>query len=440
MKKSVVLFLMLLWAAPQFAQEPLPNKEHDMSDMKEHHEADKEIETDMTEHAHGEFMMARDGSGTAWQPDSSPMSMMMFDFSGWHLMLHGNVFVGLDAQTSPRGATQFMSTNWIMGGIGRNLGPGQISARAMFSLEPLTVSGGGYPLLFQTGESYEGVHLRDRQHPHNLFMELALRYKWNLSDELGLDFYVAPVGEPALGPVAFVHRTSARSNPFAPLSHHWLDSTHISFGVITAGIFGKTWKFDGSWFNGREPGENRYAFDVNVPDSYSGRLSYNPTEELSFQGSYGYLNSPEALEPDVGIHRVTSSAAGNMQFWEGSNLASTLIFGMNLPTKGNATAFGLAEFDFDLTRNHTVFGRVEGGTKTGEQLVLAHIVDEKTFGLGAFSLGYAFRFPDIWKFKASVGAVGTVNLAGAELGSYYGDTLQFGGMIFFQLGLASPAM
>ena len=229
--------------------------------------------------------MTRDGSGTSWQPDSSPMAAIHANIGEWQFMLHGVAFLGLDSQGSARGDAQFNSVNWLMGMASHPLGAGVISARVMMSLEPLTVGGFGYPLLLQTGESWRGLPLHDRQHPHDLFMETALMYTAPITDDIGAQFYAAPAGEPAFGPVAFPHRVSARSNPLAPIGHHWQDSTHISYGVVTAGVFGRLWKVEGSWFNGREPDENRYNFDLRTPDSFSARLSVNPSSNLSLQAS-----------------------------------------------------------------------------------------------------------------------------------------------------------
>jgi hypothetical protein len=380
--------------------------------------------------------MARQGSGTSWQPDLSPMAMIMVEIADWRLMFHGNIFFGFDGQGSDRGATQFNSTNWVMAMASHKLWLGQFSTRVMFSLEPLTVGGNGYPLLLQTGETWQGQPLHDRQHPHDLFMELAVRYSIPVHDDVGLDFYAAASGEPALGPVAFPHRVSARSNPFAPLGHHWYDSTHISFGVLTMGVFGRSWKLEGSWFNGREPDENRYDLDLRVPDSYSVRVSYNPIEALSMQASYGFLKSPEAKEPDISVHRVTTSVSMGLHPWPKSNLAGTLLLGMNIPTGGLATGFGLAEVDFDLTPQHTLFGRIEAGAKTGAELVLLPSAADVLFGIGAFSLGYTFHLPTLWKLVPTIGGVGTLNVTNSQLGAYYGGPVQFGGMVFLQMRVA----
>ena len=156
----------------------------------------------------------------------------------------------------------------------------------------LTIPGDGFPQLLQTGESYHGVHLHDRQHPHDFVMEASFTIRHPLSDWLGAELYLAPVGEPALGPTAFMHRASAEGDPFPPISHHWQDSTHISFGVATAALYTKQVKLEASWFNGREPDDNRWNFDFDTLDSFSVRLSANPVRPVSLQVSYGYLDNP----------------------------------------------------------------------------------------------------------------------------------------------------
>ena len=207
------------------------------------------------------FPMTRNPSGTSWQPDSTPMRGIHFGAGGWHFMVHGAASVGYDHQFGNRGGTQFMSTNWLMGMAQHGLWGGEAQLRGMLSLEPLTVPAAGFPLLLQTGEYYNGVHVHDRQHPHDLFMEASVTYRYPLSDWLGAELYAAAVGEPALGPPAFMHRASAEGDPFPPISHHWQDSTHVTFGVATAGLYTRQLKLEASWFNGREPDERRWDFD-----------------------------------------------------------------------------------------------------------------------------------------------------------------------------------
>src|SRR5579871_6043283 len=200
---------------------------------------------------------ARDGSGTSWQPDASPMTGVMREHGPWTFMVHGTAFVEFTKTGTDRGDDQFGSINWIMAMISRTLGGGQLQVRTMMSLEPLTVGRCGYPSLMQSGEPCNGAALHDRQHPHDLFMEVSGDYRHAVGQSVAVEIYGGAVGEPALGPTAFPHRLSAMPNPIAPISHHWLDSTHVSFGVVTAGVYGRRWKVEQSVFNGREPDDRR---------------------------------------------------------------------------------------------------------------------------------------------------------------------------------------
>jgi hypothetical protein len=219
--------------------------------------------------------MTRMGSGTAWLPDASAMRAWHFMAGSWMLMVHGDAFLQYDYQEGPRGADQLGSINWGMLMAMRQVGKGTLHLHGMASAEPLTIGAGGYPLLLQSGETYRGEPLHDRQHPHDLFMELSALYEWPISRSLGVTIYAAPVGEPGIGPVAYMHRPSALNDPFAPLAHHWTDATHITYGVLTAGVFTKHVKLEGTLFNGREPDEERYDFDFDALDSYGARLSVN---------------------------------------------------------------------------------------------------------------------------------------------------------------------
>src|SRR3954451_10498631 len=267
---------------------------------------------------------AREGSGTSWMPDASPTYAHHFMAGEGELMLHYDVAVGYDDQWSDRGSRRVASTNWAMGMASHPLLGGDLTLRAMLSLEPATLGGEKQlPLLLQSGKTYGGAPLHDRQHPHDFFMETAAIWRRPLGEAVGLELYAAASGEPALGPTAFMHRTSAMLNPFPPIGHHWQDSTHISFGVLTAGVYTRFAKLEGSVFHGREPDENRWDFDFGALDSWSARLSVNPTQETSLQVSYGFLKSPEALRPAENLHRATASITWSTPWRVGGNLAVT---------------------------------------------------------------------------------------------------------------------
>ena len=377
---------------------------------------------------------ARDASGTSWQPDSTPMFMWHWMTGDWSLALHGNVFAGYDYMATDRGDDKPVSIHWVMAMARHPLGGGDLQLRAMLSLEPLTVGKTGYPLLLQTGESVGGLPLHDRQHPHDLFMEIAARYRRAVGDSVGLDLYVAPSGEPAVGPPAFPHRFTAMADPLAPLGHHWQDSTHISFGVVTAGVFTRMFKLEGSWFNGREPDEDRYDLDLRALDSFAARFTVNPTADLSAQVSWARLDSPEELEPDVSVQRATASVLWNRRSDDGTrDLAVTGIIGHNNPSEGPATTAGLGEAALMLDGEHTIFARAELATKSGHDLALPAALENRTFGMASFSAGYVYDATWIDGVVPGVGIVAIVDAIGADLEPFYGTRVPWGGMVFVRL-------
>src|SRR5437667_3868767 len=273
--------------------------------------------------------MERMGSGTTWIPDAVTLPSRRRMLGDWMFMAHGFVFGQYDHQSGERGEDQWGSLNWTMLMATRDFAGGRFQARTMLSLDPITVTKRGYPLLLQTGEAYRGEPLHDRQHHHDFWMELGALYQREINKKVGWSIYAAPSGEPALGPVAFMHRPSAMDNPTAPIGHHWQDATHVSFGVITAGIFSKQWQVEGSFFNGREPDDNRWNFDTIKLDSYSGRLTINPTAHWSFAAGYGFLKSPEALNPAESMHRVTASLLYGARLGTDGEWSSALIWVSN---------------------------------------------------------------------------------------------------------------
>ncbi|PYJ44821.1 MAG: hypothetical protein DME80_04925 [Verrucomicrobia bacterium] len=315
--------------------------------------------------------MTREGSGTSWLPDSSPMYGRMFMFDGDMLMLHGAIFPRYTNVSTRRGDDRIDAPNWIMAMYSYLLGDTmQFGARLMMSLDPLTETGRGYPLLFQSGESWHDQPLHDRQHPHDLFDELSFSLSQKFEHDLSAYIYFGYPGEPALGPPTFMHRPSAMDDPDAPLGHHWQDSTHVTFGVATAGLVWRDIKIEGSIFTGREPDENRYNFDQPKFDSYSGRISWNPTQNLALQVSYGYIKSPEALEPDLKRHRTTASVIYNLPLGHDSNWSNTFVWGQNHDTGEGKTQSFLVESNYQRGRN-TIYLRWERVEKSGHELVLA---------------------------------------------------------------------
>jgi len=380
--------------------------------------------------------MERMGSGTTWIPDAVPLPARHKMVGSWLLMLHGFGFLQYDTQGGPRGDDQFGSLNWAMLMASRDLLGGRFQARTMLSLDPATVTNRGYPLLLQSGETYQGQPLVDRQHPHDFWMELAVMYERALSRTIGVTLYAAPSGEPALGPVAFMHRPSAMDNPVAPLGHHWQDATHISFGVLTAGVFGQHWKLEGSAFNGREPNEERWGVDRLRLDSYSGRFTMHMDSSWVFSAGYGFLKSPEALNPSESMHRVTVSVLHGRKLGMDGQIATSLIWGANRHS-GRTRQSALAESEAVLDRRNTILGRVELVQKSAEDLVLpagpGGFAPDSTFTVAALSVGYIREVARLSTATLGVGFQATLNLVPTELQPFYGSRTPLGGMFFVRI-------
>ncbi|MBX3281546.1 MAG: hypothetical protein KF756_03625 [Acidobacteria bacterium] len=386
--------------------------------------------------------MSRESSGTAWVPDSTPMYAYMKHFKdGGMFMLMGSAFLryttigsSRDVSIAGKGSrSRFDAPHMLMAMYSRPAGKnGQIGIRTMFSLDALTQRGYGYPLLYQSGEQFHGLPVHDRQHPHDFVSELAFTYSYKFDDKRSVFVYAGLPGEPALGPAMFMHRTSGANNPDAPISHHWQDATHITWGVVTAGVsFGKV-KFEASAFNGTEPDENRWAFDRPRLNSFSGRISWNPTRDLSFQISHGYLKNPEPLEPDLKILRkTTASAIYNRPFGKDKNWASTFVWGQNYGNGERSNAF-LFESNFDFQKN-AIFGRLERVEKSAHELVLDHSYHGPMYWVGAYSIGYV---RDIYSQKGvdvGLGGMLTANSNPASLTPVYGGTQHGGWQIFLRI-------
>ncbi len=368
------------------------------------------------------------GSGTSWAPSSSQLNMWDKVAGNWLFMLHFNAVAGVNSQGGPRGVTKFESANWFMPMAFRKVGPGTLQLRGMFSAEPFTFPPGGSPLLFQTGETYKGRPIIDRQHPHDLWMELSATYTVPLGERATWFAYFGYPGEPALGPPAFMHRPSASENPSAALSHHLQDSTHISFGVFTTGFTYRWFKLEGSIFNGREPGENRYNFEAHPWSSRSARLWFAPNRNWSAQVSYGFLRRPEAAEPNTDIRRVTASVHYNKPFNRG-NWASAFIWGRNHQSGGGELA-NLNGYTVESTVNfldkNYFYTRLELVDKNEllrpeDRARLGITAQHPSFRIGAYTFGGA---RDIWnteKLSLAIGSDVTFYSKPAVLNPIYGN-------------------
>jgi hypothetical protein len=369
--------------------------------------------------------MNRNGSGTGWLPDEAPMYGYMLHSKKWMYMIHGNVFLRYNNQDvgskGIRGDSKVDAPNWFMAMGQRKVGgQGLFRFSAMLSLDPL-FGGEGYPLLFQTGETYQGQPLVDRQHPHNLFSELSIAYTQSFSKDVDAFIYLAYPGEPALGPIAFMHRPSSFNITDSPLGHHWQDATHITFGVATLGFRYRIFKVDGSLFTGREPGEARYGFDRARFDSYAYRVTANPSRQLSLQVSKAFIKSPEAVDADEDVNRTTASVIHALPLGaENKSLNSALIWGYNDSGENHQENSFTLESNLQLDR-FAVYGRYEYIEKSAEELLLEQFEAHELFEIRALTIGVNYTVLREWNTNFSLGAQGSLYAAGSELDPIYGN-------------------
>ncbi|MFL6677460.1 MAG: hypothetical protein ACJ8IK_03905 [Burkholderiaceae bacterium] len=393
---------------------------HDMPGGDMHHEMGKQSSMEM-ESAFGPYAMTREGSGTSWQPEGTPMEGMMVMRGDWMFMAHGFINGIYDHQSGPCGDEKWFTESMAMLMAQRPLGQGKLGLRAMLSLDP-TMGKRGYPLLFETGETANGTTpLVDRQHPHDAFMELSASYSLPVGRDSAVFVYGGLPGEPALGPSAFMHRFSGMRNPEAPLTHHWLDSTHITFGVLTLGASSGPWKLEASSFNGREPDQNRWDIETREFDSWSTRLSFNPTAAWSMQVSYGDLKSPEQLEPDVRVRRLTASATYQAETAAGP-WQTTLAWGQNHrsgPDVSERLPGWLVESTLVLQDKHTLFGRFEQ-VLNNELFEAGSPLAGESFRIRKLSVGYIHDFARTGDVRWGVGALVGRAFAPSALDPHYG--------------------
>ncbi|HYE27425.1 MAG TPA: hypothetical protein VEA61_04230 [Allosphingosinicella sp.] len=378
----------------------------------------------------GSYPATREASGTAWQPDASPHFGAHVTAGDWSLMGHAVLFGVYDRQRGPRGGEKAFLSGMAMGMARRPLGSGTLQLRASLSPDPLT-GRRGYPLLLASGETANGVEpLVDRQHPHDFLMELSASYGLRLSGRSSLFVYAGLPGEPAFGPPPFMHRLSAMDSPEAPISHHWLDSTHISFGVITAGLVVDRVKLEASRFNGREPDHRRFDIETGPLDSTALRFSWNPARTLSLQASWARLISPEQLEPGENQTRWSASLLYNRPLGRRARWSTTLAWGRRSSGHEPLDAFVL---ESAVARGRwTLFGRVErtendelGGT--GGAHGAAH-------GVVKLALGALHEFRAAPHVRLGIGGLWAFNFVPAALEPSYGGDPN-GMMIFLRLAI-----
>ena len=387
----------------------------------------------------------RESSGSAWQPAATPMIGVHAVVGDWMLMGHANVFAQFLYESGDihRTSHQAGSINWFMGMARRSAGRGRLGLRAMLSAEPWTIGGCGYPDLLATGEVCDGDTIHDLQHPHDLFMELAADYDRPIARSLRVHAYAALVGEPALGPPGFPHRPSAMPNPIAPIAHHWLDATHIAFGVVTAGVSGAQWRFEASAFNGREPDDQRWGLEFAPLDSVSARIAITPSDRWALQVSAGHLRESEAglgSQPRQDVDRATASAMYSRPLIDGGMWANTVAYGVNHEAGAiseglleQATHAVMAESSLRSARGrHHWFGRLEVVGKPAHDLHV-HEYITRVFTVGKAQVGYLHQFPIIKGWAPGVGGHLNISILPALLAPRYNGRIAPGLGVFANL-------
>jgi hypothetical protein len=367
-------------------------------------------------------------SGTGYQPSAWPMPMLMNRIGDWHLMWMGQAYLISTQQSGPRGGDKIYSSNWGMLGAVRRLGQGSMMLRTMVSLDPLTVTNRQYPLLFQTGETAYGRPIVDGQHPHELIMELSAQYAHPMGQCGVVNVYYAPVGDVALGPVAYPHRASAMELPQATLSHHWQDSTHIANNVLTTGLSYGPIRVEASGFYGREPLENRWNLDWGGMDSWSGRVSVFPAPRWMAQVSAGRLKRPEQTHPDD-IVRATASVQYVVPRAAGTSWATSLIWARNYKTiERHASHAVTAETVVPIGRKNFVTGRFEWSQR--DELFnndpdlhehIEHETGKHAFPVAAYTAGYTRDVEWVRNLQTGLGTNVTAYAPDSALKPFYGN-------------------
>lgn len=364
-------------------------------------------------------------SGTSAEPNSTPTPMWMEMKGEWMLMFHANAFVVDTQQSSPRGGDKLFSTNWFMPMAERELGPGQLTLRAMFSLEPATVTDERYPLLFQQGETAYGVPIADGQHPHNFFMEVAALYDLHLGEKGLVSVYVAPEGDPAIGPAAYPHRASAIENPVGTLGHHQEDSTHIANDVVTLGVTEGILRVEASGFHGREPDEHRWNFEQGKIDSWATRLTVQPGQAWSGQFSYARITSPESLFPGEDQERMTASLMRNQRVAHG-NWVSSAVWGRTRSIQDSSKENSyLLESLLQFKDRNYAWIRLENAGRSNELLIgenplPAGFTEQPLTHVQAYTFGYDRDVNVMPRVSTAIGAQVTTYGVGRPLQPIYG--------------------
>ena len=405
------------------APDPDPHAGHDMAAAGESHVMTSPL---------GAWPMTRDASGTAWQPDLSEHGGIHAMRGDWSFMGHAMFNLTWDRQDGPRGDEKTFVSGMVMGAARRDFADGStLNFRAMLSPDPL-MGKEGFPLLLAAGETADGVApLVDRQHPHDLVMELSASYARRLSDSDSVFAYIGLPGEPAFGPPAFMHRMSAMDSPEAPITHHWLDSTHIVFGVATLGWAHDGFKLEASSFRGREPDEDRYDIESPELDSWAVRASWNPAPSWSLQASYADVTAPEQLEPDEDETKWSASAIHTLRLGGEGWWSSTLAWGRKTNDHDESKDAWLLETAVSPDDRWTLFARAER-IETDELLPGPGGGHGDLYTVSKASVGAVHDWRLAENVRFGLGALYSVNRVPAGLEPSYGGDPD-GAMIFARL-------
>jgi hypothetical protein len=258
-------------------------------------------------------------------------------------------------------------------------------------------------------------------------MGLSAQYAHPLDRDTMLQIYYAPVGDPALGPVAFPHRASAFELPQATLGHHWQDSTHIADNVATVAVRHRWLRLEASGFYGSEPNENRWNIDWGKMDSYSARFSVAPNANWLAQVSAGHLTRPERQE-GTNVVRTTASLQYSRPLDIGTSWSTSLIWGRNHQTanRRNLNSY-LLETLYPASRRNFLTARVELVDKD-ELFALQPEIEQQlertagsTFRIHAYTAGYTRDIATVRNVEAGVGANVTFYRIPSAIQPYYGE-------------------
>jgi hypothetical protein len=401
------------------------------------------------------LMPSREASGTGWLPQSTPMYGLHQPWRGWDVRLNGDVFAlllyepGGRHRTGGFGTWQFAGVNWGMAMLRRAVGNGRFGVRTMISLEAATMPGCGSLNYLAIGDICDGDTVHDRQQAHDVLMELAADYEAPLSGAWRWQVYGAAAGEPAFGPAGYAHRPSAFGNPLRPVAHHWLDSTSVTFGVATLGIHNAAWKVEGSAFNGRNMDANRVDVDFGAFDSFSGRVSFLPTQNLAMQVSAGRIREVRTVtirEPLGTDTRATASVSYHRPFGDNGIWATTAAYGITRGIESAAGTLynitsdaGLLESSVTLDNTHTIFGRLEAVGMPAHHLH-AHEFRGDVYAVGKVQGGYLRHFASRRGLVPGLGGTVALSILPAAFAPRYSGTIAPTFSVFFNLRPARHAM